>query len=382
MASPQAVEVSNKTSGEPIYTWSVKEFQDLYTRMGTGAFMMSERFASPQPVTIDSETSAKDPIHWWRLVLYPHGYANQPDYLAVFLTAFRSEYEKKNQVKSRTVQRFWFELFRVDNPDVKSKKLTHLAIRSFKKSDFVFESRDDIHTLGTRKFVPFTEIFADGKNHNNVTLIIRVHIINEDPFTKDSLNEGTKPNEIRVKPFLTSFEKYFMDERYCDVEFEFDCGSRIKSNRLALACRSEYFDSLFKGEWSVPGTTPIHVTGMKFRVFKAILYYLYTDKLEEDLSLDALQNLYFDSETRHLEELKEMVLIRIGEMADIHTWDQILRFSLKINEDKLKKIVMLFLQYNWDEVKQTKQMKRMLKEGNLDWISVIENLVTTKILGD
>ncbi|CAG8821931.1 19472_t:CDS:1, partial [Racocetra persica] len=77
-----------------------------------------------------------------------------------------------------------------------------------------------------------------------------------------------------------------------------------------------------------------------------------------------------------------MVIIRIGEMANVHTWDQILRFSLKINEEKLKKIVMLFLQYNWDEVKQTKQMKRMLKEGNIDWISVIENLITTKILGD
>ncbi|CAG8715432.1 13142_t:CDS:1, partial [Racocetra fulgida] len=332
MTSAQSTEMSNKTS----YTWSVKEFQDLYTRMGPSDFMMSERFASSQSVTINPETGAKDPIHWWRLILYPHGYVNQPDYLAVFLTAFRSKHEKKNRAKSRTVQRFWFELFRVDDPDVKSKKLTQLAIRKFKKSVFVFESLDDVDTLGTRKLVPFAEIFEDGKIQNNVTLVIRVHIINEE-------------NEIRTNPFLSSFEKYFMDERYCDVEFEFDCGSSIKSNRFALASRSEYFDSLFNGEWSVAGTTPIHVKGMKFQVFKAILYYLYTDKLGNDLSLDTLQNLYFDSEARYLEDLKEMAVIRIGEMVNVHTWDQILRFSLKINEEQLKKTVMSFLHDNWDE---------------------------------
>ncbi|CAG8711671.1 25745_t:CDS:2 [Dentiscutata erythropus] len=342
MASSQAVEVLNKTSSEPIYTWSVKEFQDLYTRMGTGAFIMSERFASPQPFTIDPKTGAKDPIQWWRLVLYPHGYVNEPDHLAVFLTTSRSEYEKRNQVKSRTVQRFWFELFRVDNSDAKSKKPTLIASRSFKKSDFVFESQDDSHTLGTRKLVPFTEIFADGKDHNNVTLIIRVHIINEVPFTRDSLNE-------RTKPFLTSFEKFFMDEKYCDTEFKFDCGSKIKSNRLFLASRSECFDSLFK---------------------------------EKELSLDELQNLYFDSVTMHLDNLKEMVIARIGGVVDIHTWDQILKFSLKINEEKLQNIVILFLQSNWDEVKQTIQMDRMLKDGQFDWIGVIENLVTKKILGN
>ncbi|CAG8757265.1 12659_t:CDS:2 [Cetraspora pellucida] len=223
---------------------------------------------------------------------------------------FLQLFGQNTKKKSSKIQNKSTILVRVDNSDVKSKKLTHLAIRSFKKLDFVFE-------------------------------IIRVHIINEDPFTKDPLNEGAKLNEIRTKPFLSSFDKYFMDESYCDVEFKFDCGPRIESNRLVLA-----------------------------------------NKLENDLSLDTLQNFYFDSEARHLDDLKDMVIIRIGEMANIHTWDQILRFSLKINEDKLKKNVMLFLQYNWDEVKQTKQMKRMLKEGNIDWISEIENLITTKILGD
>ena len=44
----------------------------------------------------------------------------------------------------------------------------------------------------------------------------------------------------------------------------------------------------------------------------------------------------------------------------------------------MKKSVFEFVAENWDEVKPTKQLKRMLKY-DLDWVTLIEEFVTTKI---
>ncbi|CAG8578421.1 927_t:CDS:2, partial [Scutellospora calospora] len=311
---------SQKQTDELTYVWKIKDFQDLYRSMSKGKYIMSDRFSSPKPVYIEPRTGLKKPIHTWRLKFYPHGKNSVGECLSIYLKAFPSEYE--NAVSKETL----FNL-----------------------------STCDSH--GRRNICGIKDIFNETNTTTTPTeLVITAHIFYDDQMVTQS-----------SQPFLTSFENYFGNDLYNDIEFEFDCGRKIRAGRLVLASRSEYFEKLFGGEWQESTASSILLKNTKFESFHAVLYYLYTDRLEEDLSLEILKNLYLEADMRRIEKLQQMVVKRLSEILNITNMDEILTYSLEIENEFLKKTVLQFLKNNWDDVKHTDQMRKMLKLENIDW---------------
>ncbi|RIA93852.1 hypothetical protein C1645_803822 [Glomus cerebriforme] len=376
-----------KINEETSFTWKIVEFQDLYNCMKNGSFILSEKFSTPNRYNMDN--NANIPMHYWRLRLYPRGYTTYPDDLAIFLTAFPSPYENQNLTKSRVIQKFRIELYKLDigsenSMVTSSESIIHLSTRGFKKSIFKFETNEVGYMIGKKNFCDFKSIFPDNNSFQETTLIIRVYINfeenNENCFTNPIVSQTPAP----TTSFVSSFEKFYDDQRFNDVEFSFDePGPTIRANRFALSSRSSYFDLLFRGELAEVQSRPIPVRGIKPKSFQAIIYYIYTRKLMDDLEMDTLENLYtlieifFNEE--EIKEIKEKVINKVGKIINIFNWDYILEFSWKIGNEMLKKGGLDFIAENWSEVKQTKQMKRMLKHESLDWVSIIEELVTAEI---
>ncbi|RIB23777.1 BTB/POZ protein [Gigaspora rosea] len=359
-------ESTQKLIDEPTYVWQIKDFQDLYQSMSKGKYIMSDRFSSPKPVYIEPRTGLKKPMHTWRLKFYPHGKNSVDGCLSIYLKAFPSECEKSMSTLSRLI-RYRIDLFRINSMEsLTLDRITKLGSAVSKETIFNLSTCD---SHGRRNICGIKDIF----NGSNLTttpteLVVTVHIF----YDEQIVNQPSQP-------FLTSFENYFGNDLYNDIEFEFDCGRKIRAGRIVLASRSEYFEKLFGGEWQESTASSILLKNTKFESFHAVLYYLYTDKLEEGLSLEILKNLYLEADMRRIEKLQQMVIKRFSEILNVTNMDEILIYSLEIENEYLKKTVLQFLKKNWDDVKNTDQMRRMMKLENIDWVSWIDELLTAKM---
>src|SRR5438045_345116 len=82
------------------------------------------------------------------------------------------------------------------------------------------------------------------------------------------------------------FIDYFDNELFSDIEFTFDCGSNLKASKIILVSRSEYFKTMFNGKWKESKESKIHIKDTKYKIFRYLLKYLYTNELDEGLSLE------------------------------------------------------------------------------------------------
>ncbi|CAG8480507.1 2338_t:CDS:1, partial [Dentiscutata heterogama] len=172
--------------------------------------------------------------------------------------------------------------------------------------------------------------------------------------------------------------KYFDDERFCDVEFSFPCGARIKAHRIILAAQSKYFESLLSGQWVEGRSKIIPIKEVEYEIFRCIMYYLYTGKLEENLELDCLKAAYMKADMLGLETLGKILANRIAEDVNSDNWDEILLLGWQMGDMCLKSAAMGFVVTRWEELKNTDNMQRVVACGNVEWI---EELIAAKIFG-
>ncbi|CAG8492841.1 18730_t:CDS:1 [Racocetra fulgida] len=357
-----------------VHTWILRDFQDHFNEIKPDAYLMSDKFGSSQQLSIHSEgeTESKGPTHTWRLKVYPKGRTSSDEHLSIYIKAFPSDYETTHGIPSRTAT-YQFRLFRLASNSESSDGLSLLEMSKKVTQQFIFESPNQ--SFGSVKFCPHTKIFPNNKTSTKTDLAIQVNFFSNDQLLKDS-----KPSECSS---LATMEKFFGDDRFNDVEFEFDCGTKIKANRFALALRSQYFEKLFGGDWMESKATTIPIRHSKAESFRAMLYYLYTTKLESGLSLDTLKNLYFEADMREIYGLRDLVVSRMADMIDQDNWGNVVEFSLQIDDERFRKRALTYVEKNWDELKKTKEMKRLFlaKCETMDWISWIEDVIKAKVFG-
>ncbi|CAG8734247.1 9439_t:CDS:1, partial [Racocetra fulgida] len=375
----------NNTSGPFTYTWIVKNFQDLYNQKCL-EYYYSDPFishsTSEQVGTNENSTDItenNDKIeHKWRLLLYPHGHRSKKvkTHISLYLSAIQSNFEKENNIKTRT-SKWRFEILKMNHEfeipkntrnSTNSTVTTGLSrlncYRNMLEKQFIFNN-DREPTWGSVKFCEFETIFPnnlDSKYNlirmDKVDIVIRVHFFDEN-YTATNHDLEILNVDILLK-FGPKLEEYFDNERFSDIVFKFDCGSQLYVSRLVLASRSIYFKTMFNGEWMESKSLTIHIKDVEYKIFRNIIYFLYTGILEDGLTFDTLVNIYAEADMREIEELAKIVILRIVEMINKDNWDDVLLLGWATNNYWLKDQALMYIHSRWEELKDTERMKKVL----------------------
>src|SRR6266540_1979066 len=143
---------------------------------------------------------------------------------------------------------------------------------------------------------------------------------------------------------------------------------RIRAHRIILASQSKYFESLLSGQWVEGRNKIIPIKEIDYEIFRCVMYYLYTGKLEDDLELDTLKSAYMKADMLGLETFGKLLANRIAEDVNCDNWDEILLLGWQMGDTCLKSAAMGFATNKWDELKNTENMQRVFCCRNIDWI--------------
>ncbi|CAG8591344.1 20188_t:CDS:1 [Gigaspora margarita] len=398
------------TSGSFTYTWIIKNFQNLYNQKNL-EYYYSDPFISPSTneqigaiensiETMETtETNENTPFtivtnkieHKWRLLLYPHGHRSKKvkNHISLYLSAIQSQLEKENNIKIRN-SKWRFEIIKINNNNYNENKnlrnTTNSSIitkglsrlncyRNVLEKQFTFNNEREA-TWGSVKFCEIETIFPNNLDSKfnlirmeKVDLIIRIHFFenNENNYDLELLNI-----DILLK-FGPSLKEYFNNEKFSDIVFKFDCGSQLYVSRLVLASRSTYFKTMFNGEWIESKSSIINIKDVEYKIFKIIVYFLYTGTLEDELTFDILVNVYTEADMREIEELVKVVISRVAEMVNQDNWDDVLLLGWTTDNYWLKDQALIYIHSKWEELKDTERMKKVMMFGNETCIQELTN---------
>ncbi|CAB4476729.1 unnamed protein product [Rhizophagus irregularis] len=354
---------------EFIYTWRIKDFQDYYNDMPdrkNDYYIFSERFSSPGPHITQSNFDPQSFIYKWRLRLRIHGYR---DTINSYYYSY-TMYDNKNNKISLNLIPYDEELkITEDNQEINYK---YEIIRSHPDNRIIFQQENEMEIYeqksSEKSLGEIINIFPDQNINSRTDLRIRVYI---------KIIEKKSHMKPPPKLLLPHFIDYFDNGYFSDINFTFDCGSNIKASKIILASRSEYFKTMFNGKWKESKESKIYIKDTKYKIFRHLLKYIYTNELDEGLNLDELKDLYIESDLRNLEELRKMVAISIGEIMNVENWEQVLKFGYEIDNEGIKYSATLFGINNWEEICAKKQHKELTLDNILSLKLILLNFENT-----
>ncbi|KAK1697224.1 hypothetical protein QYE76_013921 [Lolium multiflorum] len=263
--------------------------------------------------------------HRWRIYYYPNGFkSDSADYISVFLML------DEDVTKDVKVQ------FKIDFAKLVEKQpsWTSRTLRNFASRQMwghaTFIKREDFEK-------------SEHLKHDSFTIRCDVAVV-QDICTK----ETTAPKFVCVPPpeLNQHLGELLRTEKGADVVFEVGVET-IAAHRCVLASRSPVFSaelfSLMK-EGDTGGV--VRIDDMEARVFKALLYFAYTDSLlqtekeEEDVMC---QHLLVAADRYNMQRLKLICEEKLCEYIDVGTVATILTLAEQHHCDGLKKACFNFL---------------------------------------
>jgi hypothetical protein len=352
---------------EFIYTWRIKDFQDFYKDIPdrkNDYYLFSEKFSSPGPHITQSNFDPQSFIYKWRLRLRIHGYR---DTINNYYYSYTIYDNKINKISLNLIS-YEEELKITEEKQEINYKFE--VIRSHPDNCIIFQNEIEIYEQKSseKSLGEIINIFPDQDINSRTDLRIRVYI---------KVREKRSQMISSPKLILPRFIDYFDNGFFSDINFTFDCGSSIKASKIILASRSEYFKTMFNGKWKESKESKIYIKDTKYKIFRYLLKYIYTNELDEGLTLEELKDLYIESDLRNLEDLRKMVAISIGEMMDVENWEQILKFGYETDNEGIKYSATLFGINNWEEICAKKQHKELTLDNILSLKLILLNFENT-----
>ncbi|KAG4071672.1 hypothetical protein HA402_011826 [Bradysia odoriphaga] len=180
---------------------------------------------------------------------------------------------------------------------------------------------EQIHAFGWSKFLAIEELYRqrDALLQNN-TLHIRVDMcIYGEHSTSTSLlslykSKGTV-NPVEV--LTVDLGQLFNNKSNSDVEIV--CGTEtLYAHRLILSARSKVFTAMLESDMRETATSKIVLTDIDAEIFRAILLYIYTGKVEMNDSISYVELIY-GAEKYDLAELKQYCFEQMCKSVTIDT---------------------------------------------------------------
>ncbi|KAJ8747355.1 hypothetical protein K2173_012935 [Erythroxylum novogranatense] len=165
--------------------------------------------------------------------------------------------------------------------------------------------------------------------------------------------EGPKQYSIHVPPsdMGQGFKEMFDSEVGCDIVFEVG-GETFKAHKLILAARSHVFRAQLFGPVGDHNLDKVVVNDINPSIFKAMLLFIYTDKLPDELevtgsssmctSFNILQHLLAAADLYNLDRLKLLCASKLCEELTADTVATTLALAEQHHSSQLKAICLKF----------------------------------------
>ncbi|CAG8511193.1 25679_t:CDS:2, partial [Gigaspora margarita] len=191
-------------------SWTIKDFRRLVDLYPRGRFLTSGNFTFEDEITKE--------CYDCRIRLFPNGnWQYQPaGFVALYLQATpRSEKDTPQGIFQN------YEILKMEllqSPNTLPLKLAHLTVDNVEKNGQ--------NSYGLAKFCRTESILANSYD-SEVTIKITLF--------------GSPINDS------APFEPFLYNDRFCDVEFRFECGGKLRAHKVILSARSKYFEKMFDG---------------------------------------------------------------------------------------------------------------------------------------
>ncbi|CAG8555111.1 1133_t:CDS:2 [Ambispora leptoticha] len=338
----------------------------------------------------ENETEEEEASYLWRLGIWPKGTTTNPDHLATMLIGYKTTYELSRGITKRIVN-YTLDLFRVINRDEDSENLELISTRSEPCGKFFF-GRDRNYHNRFLTFAKFDDIFGNCVKRNesdeeSVDLILRVRFeqVCRGNIENESINNQHHHSSLNNNKMLYSTiappqnnsqlprqsSDYLDDETFCDVEFILDCGLRIKAHRLVLGTASAYFKTLFTGGFLESSLSTIPIKDITYSSFQAMINYLYTGNLKQNLSFETLFEIHSKADMMGIDNLQKAVESRLKCLGKSKDWDQVLMFAWRIGNVTLKRVALEYVSDNWEEVRKSVNWRDVVACGEQELVDEV-----------
>jgi len=205
---------------------------------------------------------------------------------------------------------------------------------------------------GRTEYVGWTSVFCLtlGESQLSSVNVVRVSV----SFSTRSEMPQPPLRSGDMEELSRDFERLLQQEASSDVICEVD-GEEVPAHKIILSTRLSYFQKLFNAGMSETTTNRVIIKDVDATSFKAVLKFLYSGRLPEDLKTSAKNYLHV-AEKYDIRELKEACADALAEIVDkdnavevlimadmfrcatlkTKAMDSFLRFSKYLSDDELK----------------------------------------------
>ncbi|CAG8759048.1 21571_t:CDS:2, partial [Dentiscutata erythropus] len=190
--------------------WTIKDFKRLIDLYPRGRFLTSGNFILEDEITKESYDC--------RIRLFPNGnwQCHPAGFVALYLQATPRSGKNSPQGIFQNYEILKMEIFR--SPNTLPLKLAHLTVDNVEKNGQ--------NSYGLAKFCRTESIIPNYSNYYDSELTIKMTLL------------GSPINDA------TPFEPFLYNDRFCDVEFHFECGGKLRAHKVILSTRSKYFEKI------------------------------------------------------------------------------------------------------------------------------------------
>ena len=226
----------------------------------------------------------------------------------------------------------------------------------------LFKSRtllDDTHDKCATKLLIKFKLIVTGKRETTIVEASHAHPSLVDDLTK-SKNDGD----------------------LADVLLRTDCGATFPAHKLILSLRSPVFRAMFQGAGVLmrEGTSDdVHIMHVSKEAVAGLLDYIYSDKIDDGMTLDHATDLVYLADHYTLDLLKEDVCAKIISMhLSIATVCSIMRTATLYELTVLKDTCIKMIKAHMSAVMKTEGWAQLVLDPNAMVELVTENERTTK----
>ncbi|KAJ1294705.1 hypothetical protein BS78_01G166000, partial [Paspalum vaginatum] len=201
---------------------------------------------------------------------------------------------------------------------------------------------------GNRNFIR-RAVFEASRHLRDDSFAIRCDVLVTKELRVQKVSEVTVPPSVSVPPsdLHCHLGDLLQTEKGADVVFDV-AGQTFAAHRCVLAARSPVFSAALFGVMKEGDTRGVvHIEDMEAPVFKALLYFIYTDlfpKPTKDLDEDVVsQHLLVAADRYNLERLKLLCEKKLSDFIDVDTVATILALAEQHRCHGLKKVCFHFL---------------------------------------
>jgi len=265
--------------------------------------------------------------HRWRIRYYPNGDDQEAkDYISLFVKLDES-------VTNAVTAQFKFRFI----GDVGKEALTLGGLRNF----------DSHRCWGYAEFIK-REDLEKSKHLQDDSFAVRCDVVVTGEFRAEEAPVATTPASVSVPS--SDLHKHLGDllhlEKGADVVFDV-AGQTFAAHRCVLAARSPVFSAELFGMMKEGDTGGVvRIDDMEAQVFKALLYFIYTDLFPNTAEQDEdvlSQHLLVAADRYNLERLKLLCEQKLCEYIDVGTVATILALAEQHHCHGLKKVCFDFL---------------------------------------